>query len=170
MTRDLTRAIEHVERVMARALNESSAKLPKRETPKTRSPTIRAWRAPTSDHSQYPEPKARSVFRERTSMSKLAVTARAIKVTVPLDPAAIGVLPLPDQQKVELAVGCDGQWYAASISTKSLRKAKNIIDTNGAEKVFVMLQGRLKGNEIIECGLVAQVKVAKAPQGGSPNE
>jgi len=164
MTRDINRAIEHVERTMTRALDEASTKLPKKETARTKSPTIRAWRAPAGNHSHYPEPKARSVFREKINMTKLSVTARAVKVTVPLDPAAISTLPLPDQQRVELLVGCDGQRYAASISAKSLRKAKNTIDTNGAEKVFVMLQGKLKGNEILECGLVAQIKV-KAPQG-----
>src|SRR5262245_4650928 len=149
MTRDINRAIEQVERAMTRALDVSSAKPPKKETARTKPPTIRAWRAPAGNHSHYPEPKARSVFREKINMTKLSVTARVIKVTIPLDPAAIHTLPLPDQQRIELIVGCDGQRYSASISTTSLRKAKNTIDTNGAEKVFVMLQGRVKGNEII---------------------
>jgi hypothetical protein len=46
-----------------------------------------------------------------------------------------------------------------------LRKAKSTIHANGADAVFVMLQGRLRGNEDVECGLVAQVKTAKATQG-----
>jgi hypothetical protein len=49
----------------------------------------------------------------------------------------------------------------ADIATKSLRKAKSTIAANGAEHVFAMVQGKLKGNEIIECGLVAQVKAPK---------
>ena len=162
MTRDLNRAIERVERAMTRALDVSSAKPPKKETARTKSPTIRAWRAPASNHFQYPEPKAQSVFREKTSMTKLSVTARAIKVSVPLDPAAVAMLPAPDQDRVELTVGCEGQRYATSISAKSLRKAKSTIAANGADAVFVLLQGKLKGHESIECGLVAQVKTAKA--------
>jgi hypothetical protein len=158
MTRDVHRAIEHVERVMAHAL-ESRAKSPKKETIK--SSTIRAWRAPPSN-SQYPEPKTR---QEGINVTKLAVTARAMKVMVPLDAAMVGALPEPNQERVELAVNCDGLGYVASISAKSLRKALNTINTNGADAVFVMLQGRLRGNTIIECGLTAQVK-AKAP----PNE
>jgi hypothetical protein len=165
MIRDINRALEHVERVMARALDESSAKPPKKEISRTRSPTIRAWRAPASNHFQPLEPKAQFVSREKISMTKLAVTARAVKVTIPLDAAAVGMLPTPSQERVELAVGCDGLRYAASISTKSLRKAKSTISANGADAVFVMLQGKLKGSEIIECGLVAQVKITKAPQG-----
>jgi len=169
MVRDLTRAIEHVERVMARALDESRAKPPKKGTPGAKSPTVRAWRAPASDHSHYPEPKAQSVFREKiNNMTKLAVTARAIKVTIVLDPTAITMLLLPDQQRVELVVGCDGLRYTANIATKSLRKVKGAISANGAEKVFVGLQGRLKGNEIVEVGLVAQIKTtAKATQGAT---
>ena len=41
------------------------------------------------------------------------------------------------------------------------RKAKSTVSANGAENVFVMVQGKLKGAEIVECGLVAQVKTPK---------
>jgi hypothetical protein len=37
-------------------------------------------------------------------------------------------------------------------------KAKATIAANGAENTFVMVQGKLMGNEIAECGLVAQAK------------
>jgi len=161
MTRDINRAIEHVERVLAHTLDKSSTKPPK--APKTKSPTIRGWRAPASDPSQYPE--ARPILREKSNVTKLSLTARAVKVTVPLDPVAVGALPLPNGERVELTVGCEGQRYATSISAKSLRKAKSTIAANGAEKVFVLLQGKLRGNEIIECGLVAQMKVTKETQG-----
>jgi hypothetical protein len=60
-----------------------------------------------------------------------------------------------------LAITCDGKVYTADIATKSLRKARATIAANGAENVFVMVQGKLKGNEITECGLVAQVKTPK---------
>jgi hypothetical protein len=122
MPRDINRALGQVERILEHVLDRS--KPSKNETPKTKSPTIRAWRAPASDHLQYPEPKARSIFRENINVTKLSVTARAMKVSVPLDPAAVSTLPLPNRERVELAVGCDGQWYITSISTKSLRKAR----------------------------------------------
>ena len=98
-------------------------------------------------------------------MTKLSVIARAIKILAPLDPAAVGMLPLPNGERVELTVGCEGQRYTTSVSAKSLGKAKSTIAANGVDTVFVVLQGRLKGHEIIECGLVAQVKTAKATQG-----
>jgi hypothetical protein len=123
--RDLTRAINHIERVMTRGLERTAP----RERPyvPARSPT--AWRAPATDVA-YPEPKDKSVTR-------LTVTARAIKVTVPLDPAVIATLPAPDgQARSELAVNCDGKLYSASIATKSLRKVKATIAANGAENVF----------------------------------
>ena len=46
-----------------------------------------------------------------------------------------------------------------------MRKVKTTIAANGAENVFVMVQGKLKNNEIIEAGIVAQVKVAKMADG-----
>ena len=95
-------------------------------------------------------------------MTKLSVTARAMKVLVPLDPAAVGMLPTPSQERVEFVVSCEGQRYTANIATKSLRKTKNTIAANNADTVFVMLQGKLKGSEIIECGLAVQIKTTKA--------
>ena len=156
--RDINRAIERIERAMERALDGPRQEKPRATKAK---PTIHVWRAPAGDNSLYVESKAQSVFQEKPRVSKLSVTARSIKVSVPLDPAAVGALPIPNQDRVELAVSCDGQLYATNISAKSLRKAKTVIGANGAETTFVMLQGKLKGNEIIECGLVAQAKVVK---------
>jgi hypothetical protein len=99
-------------------------------------------------------------------MTQLTVTARAIKVTIPLAPAEVVALPSSHgQERVKLAIACEGKLYSADIATKSLRKAKSTISANGTENVFAMVQGKLKGSEIIECGLVAQVKTPK-PTGG----
>jgi hypothetical protein len=51
-----------------------------------------------------------------------------------------------------------------------LRKAKTIIAANGAEKVFVMLQGKLEGNEIVDCGIAAQVKAMKMDEGSQASD
>jgi hypothetical protein len=92
-------------------------------------------------------------------MTQLTVTARAIKVTIPLAPAEVAALPASHgQERVKLAIACEGKLYSADIATKSLRKAKSTISASGAENVFAMVQGKLKGTEIVECGLVAQVK------------
>jgi hypothetical protein len=93
-------------------------------------------------------------------MSQLTLSTRAMKVTMVLDTVVVATLPTPDgQARSKLIINCDGQNYHADIATKSLRKAKATIAANGAENVFVMVQGKLKGNEIAECGIVAQVKV-----------
>jgi hypothetical protein len=55
---------------------------------------------------------------------------------------------------------------AADIATKSLRKAKATISANGTENVSVLVQGKLKGNEIVDCGLVAQAKTPKPVEVG----
>jgi hypothetical protein len=95
-------------------------------------------------------------------MARLTLAARALKITVPLDAMEVRTLPDPGgQARCQLAITCDGKVYTADIATKALRKAKSIISANGAEKVFVLIQGKLKGNEITECGLVAQVKTPK---------
>jgi hypothetical protein len=166
--RDVNRVIEHIERTVTRNLDPPPARPP--DPHRSRKPAIRAWRAPAGDDSRYVEPKPQSVFREKTSMTKLSVTARTVKVSVPLDPAVVGALPIPNQERVELAVSCDGRSYAASVAAKSLRKVKTAIGANGAEAMFVMLQGKLKGDEITECGITAQVKAVKETKGAATEE
>jgi hypothetical protein len=79
-----------------------------------------------------------------------------------LDVAEIAALPAPDRQaRSQLAITCEGEIYTADKATKSLRKAKATIAASGAENVFAMVQGKLKGNEIVESGLVAQAKTPK---------
>ena len=100
--------------------------------------------------------------------TQLTITARAIKITVPLDPAEIAALPSSHgQERVKLVIACEGKLYSADIATKSLRKAKSTISASGAENVFAMVQVKLKGNEIVECGLVAQVKTPKPVEAGA---
>jgi hypothetical protein len=95
-------------------------------------------------------------------MTRLTLSARALKITIPLDAMEVRTLPDPGgQARCQLAITCEGKVYTADIATKALRKAKSTIAANGAEHVFAMVQGKLKGNEITECGLVAQVKTPK---------
>jgi hypothetical protein len=151
--RDLFKAIARVEYAATRGLERPVVAPEKR--PK---PSSRVWRAPTT-YTGYPE----QIFKRKDKpLTRLAVAARALKVTAVLDVAAVATLPTPEgQSRSDLVITCDGKTYIANIATKSLRKAKATIAANGAENTFVMVQGKLRDSEIAECGLVAQVKVAK---------
>jgi hypothetical protein len=158
--RDINRAIEHIESTLIRGLDRTAA--PPREK---RQPSSQFWRAPVTD-TRYPEqfkPKGRPMTQPA------ALTARALKVTVVLNVAEIAKLPTPDgQARSKLVISCDGKSYNADVATKSLRKAKATIVANGVENVVALVQGKLKGNEITECGIAAQVKVAKTEKEGDP--
>jgi hypothetical protein len=92
-------------------------------------------------------------------MIQPTLSARALKVTCVLDVAEVAKLPTPDgQARSKLTINCEGRVYSADVATKSLRKCKATIAAN---ECVVILQGKLKGNEIIDCGIVAQVKVPK---------
>jgi hypothetical protein len=150
--RDLNKAIEHVESKLMRGLDRPAA--PPREK---RQPSSQFWRAPVTD-TQYPEqfkPKG------KTGMSPITLTTRALKVTIVLDPGAVATLPTPDGQvRSKLTITCDGKVYSADVATKSLRKCKTTIAASefAASECVVILQGKLKGDEISECGIAAQVK------------
>jgi hypothetical protein len=153
--RDIYKSIAYVEHAVTRGLDRKAA--PPRKKWK---PSSYVWRAPTTaSDTRYP---AEQIFKpEEKPMASLTVTARAMKVTVPLDAAAVTALPTPDgQARSKLTINCEGKSYVADIATKSLRKVKATIAANGAENVFVMVQWKLKGGEIIEAGIVAQVKTS----------
>jgi hypothetical protein len=154
--RNLFKTIEYAEHAATRGLEPRPA-APQRDKPE-RSP--RAWHAPVSD-DVYPE----QIFKAKEKSpvaTQLTVITKALKVTAPLDAAEIAALPTPDgQARTHLAISCDGKLYRAEVATKSLRKVKTTIAANGVENMFVMVQGKLKGNEIAEAGLTAQVKAAK---------
>jgi hypothetical protein len=167
--RDVGKTIDYIERGMLRGLDRKPASsLPKEMVPR---PSIRAWRAPVPVTGvRYPVeqvfgPRTQAIPKTQpksTSMTKLTVTARALKVTIPLDAMEVRTLPDPGgQARCQLAIACDGKIYTADIASKSLRKAKSTIAASGVENTFAMIQGKLKGNEIVDCGLVAQVKTPK---------
>jgi hypothetical protein len=180
--------VDYIERGTLRGLNRIDRKIPPALLERSK-PSIRAWHAPVSAADVvYPEqifrpknPGSPGKKRERpkndsgspgqqreksTSMTQLTLTARALKITVPLDPAEVRALHIPDNQtRAQLVITCEGKVYTADIATKALRKAKGTIAANRVENVFAMVQGKLKGNnEIVECGLVAQVKAVAASQ------
>jgi hypothetical protein len=155
--RNLFKTIDHIERTLARGLEQRPAAPPSKPKPSPRS-----WHAPTTN-TVYPsgqvlKPK-KDKPKDKPMATQLTVTTRALKVTAVLDAATVAALPTPDgQARSRLAVACDGKIYTADIATKSLRKVKAAIAANGVDGVAVIVQGRLKNNEIAECGLVAQVK------------
>jgi hypothetical protein len=155
--RDLYKSIEYVERTMARGHERKTAPLKKKLKPSY------AWRAPvTATDPQYPE----QLFKPKGKpMTQLIVAARALKVTAVLDAAVVATLPAPEgQSRSKLIINCEGKSYAADVATKSPRKVKTTVAANGAENVFVMAQGKLKGGEIVEADIVAQVKVTKTAE------
>jgi hypothetical protein len=151
--KNLYKTLQHLEHVMAHGLNKQRPAAAPKQKPK---PSLRTWHAPASN-AVYP---SEQLFNKPKDTPMLRLTARALKVTAVLDAAMVVTLPTPDgQARSKLIINCDGINYTADIATKSLRKVKATIAANGAESVFVMVQGKLKNNEIAECGFVAQVKV-----------
>jgi hypothetical protein len=157
--KNLYRTLQHLEHTLAHGLDKQHPAAPPREKPKS---SPRVWHAPASDTVYPSEQQIFKPNNPKEAAPMLHLTARALKVTAVLDPAVVATLPSPDgQARSKLIVNCDGINYTVDVATKSLRKVKTVITTNGADKVAVIVQGKLKGNEIIEAGIVAQVKASK---------
>lgn len=91
------------------------------------------------------------------------LTAKSLKVTCVLDPAAVALVPTPNgQPKVTLTVAAGGRTLKADVNAKSLRRCIATISDTGPDNVAVILQGKLEAGDVIsEAGIVAQPKVAK---------
>jgi hypothetical protein len=95
----------------------------------------------------------------------MPLNARAIKVTLVLDPGELAGLPEPSTPRVVLKIKvADGnRLVTADLAAKAIRKARAAIAEHGAAGVACILQGKLvAGDAIVEAGLVAAPKAPKA--------
>jgi hypothetical protein len=105
-------------------------------------------------------PPPRPPLPLRDSRGRLNLTAKALKVTMTLDPAQLAEVTVPNgagPQQLRITVGA--RRVSGQVSAKSLRRAAAMIAEHGVEKIAVLVQGRLEEGDIITgAGLVAQVK------------
>jgi hypothetical protein len=163
--RNLYKTLEHIELSAGRSLDKPQRSAATAVPKGNQKSSLRVWHAPPTDAS-YPSEQSSKPNNKLDARPKdtpmTTLTIRALKVTAVLDAAMVATLPTPDgQSRAQLTISCDGTNYTADVATKSLRKVKTTIATNGPQNVAVILQGRLKGDEIAECGITAQVKAAK---------
>jgi len=94
------------------------------------------------------------------------LNAKALKVTMVLNPAEVAAVPAPATSRVKLSIDVDGRCVTADIASKSLRKAQATIAEHGADNVACIVQGKLKVNTVAEAGLVVQPKkpTTESPQ------
>jgi hypothetical protein len=93
---------------------------------------------------------------------RVETTAKALKVTVVLDPATLTDVVMPDgTSRVVLVVRLPGHSVTAQIAAKSLRRAVAAIAEHGVDGVACVVQGRLNGSAIVDAGISAMSKAPK---------
>jgi hypothetical protein len=91
------------------------------------------------------------------------LNARAMKVTVVLDPAEVAEIIARDgQPRVAIAIRLPDRRVTADLNAKSVRRALATITEHGPDGVSVVVQGKLVGDIITEAGIMAQPKVKPA--------
>lgn len=99
-----------------------------------------------------------------TNLAAPMLTARSVKVVVPLDPHELARLTAAEgQARTVLRIAIPGSPpISADIATKSLRKAVATVREAGPDNAICFIQGKLVGTQrVIEAGLVAQAKMPK---------
>jgi hypothetical protein len=90
------------------------------------------------------------------------LVAKTIKLTVVLDPAAVGALVVPDGGRPRITVSVAGRRLTAELNPKTLGKTIANIREHGPDQVAVVLQGTLAAGDVVEAGaIIAQVKTPK---------
>lgn len=94
---------------------------------------------------------------------RLRLDARALKVTMVVDPEALAGFEVPaGSSPVEFMITIEGRKVTGRFNAKSLRKAAVAVTEHGAEQVAVVVQGRLADNNVLEeAGLSVNVKAPK---------
>ena len=89
------------------------------------------------------------------------LNARAMKVTLVLDPAEVAQLVARDgQPRVVVAIRLPDRRVSADLNAKSVRRALATIAEHGPDGVAVIVQGKLGPSDVLlEAGIVAQPKV-----------
>jgi sarcosine oxidase gamma subunit len=152
--RDINKMIEHIEQTTWGSRDRRSSQ--PADKPK---PSPHAWRAP--DAVLRPASPAEREAHRRFEGAANALVARAVKVTVPLDPAAVAALEVREggPPRLRLTIAVEGGVLQADVAAKAVRKAQRTLVENSPDAIFCQLIGKLVKNEIVECGLVAQVKI-----------
>jgi hypothetical protein len=93
---------------------------------------------------------------------RIETTARALKVSLVLDPTTLSGLTIPDGTgRVVLAIRLPDRTVTADIAAKGVRRAVAAIGEHGPDGVALVLSGRLDGGAIAEAGLSAMPKAPK---------
>jgi hypothetical protein len=102
--------------------------------------------------------------RTRERAAKLELVAKAIKLTLVVDPAALAGFAVPDGGgRVGFRVQAGGRRLGGELNPKTVRKVIATIAEHGAEAVAVVVQGKLGDGDVIEeAGITAQVKGQRA--------
>ena len=93
-------------------------------------------------------------------MPQPILNARAMKVTVVLDPAEMAQLAAPDgKPRVVIDIRLPDRRLSVDLNAKSVRRALATIAEHGPDGVSVIVQGKLVADTITEAGIMAQPKV-----------
>jgi hypothetical protein len=94
----------------------------------------------------------------------LKLQAKAIKVSIVLDAAAlVGVVVPNGQPRFPIIIGVAGRTLKAELNAKSARKCCATIAEHGPDGVAVLLQGKLAGDVIEDAGIAATPRTTRPP-------
>ena len=102
---------------------------------------------------------------KRSAPPGAKVTARAVKITVVMEPAAVVAALQPFatvEHHVPMVVEAEGRNLTAEFAPKAVRRALAAIREFGTDACVTTIVGKLRGdNSIAEAGLMAQPKTPK---------
>ena len=136
------------------------------------SATLSLSHIPSSVADKLAEAVARPAPHPDRRFADFRASARAIKVTLVLDPTAFSGLAVPEgRPRHVLPVDVGGRVVKADLACKAIRKAVAAVAEHGPQGVALLLQGQLEaGDKLSSAGLSAMPKTPKPPPAEAPAE
>jgi hypothetical protein len=101
-------------------------------------------------------------------VQRLNLAAKSLKVTLVLDPADLVGVTVPNVPQVPFAITVGGRVVKGRFNAKTLRRSAAVVAELGAERVAVLVSGRLgAGDEILDAGIAAQARAPRPAEAGN---
>jgi hypothetical protein len=124
-----------------------------------------AHRANAETRPAPPPPSPERPPRAHGRAATLELSAKAIKLTLVVDPSAVAGFVVSGGDRVRFRVQAGARKLTGELNPKTVRKVIATIAEHGAEAVAVVLQGKLGDGDVVEeAGITVQVKNPK-PEG-----
>jgi hypothetical protein len=122
------------------------------------------WNRPRAAPRAAPAANIAKPILDPVATAGLRMTARALKVTAVVDPAALAAFHVPNgSQRSPFVISIGEHQVVGEFNSKTLRRCLAAVRDAGPENVAVVVSGKIVGDRLEEAGILAQPRTNRSP-------